>query len=268
MSERSDYQPGVPCWVDTLAVDPQAAMRFYGGLFGWGFTGPGAMPGDPPGQYFVARLRDRDLAGIGSQSDLNLPSAWTTYISVADVEEALQRATAAGGEVLVGATNAPPAGRLAVLTDPAGAAFGVWEPELRQGAQLVNEPSAWAMSALQTTDPAGAKVFYRELFGWNDDVFDAGGAEVTLWRMPGYVGGEPRQPVPRDVVAVMIALADEEAQSYWSVNFWIDDADAAASKATQLGGNVLVAPHDAPGFRHTVLADTHGAAFMVSELKH
>jgi predicted enzyme related to lactoylglutathione lyase len=243
-------------------------MRFYSGLFGWDFAGPGAMPGDPPGRYFVARLRDRDLAGIGSQPDVSLPPAWITYISVADVEDALQRATAAGGEVLVGSTNAPPAGRLAVLTDPAGAVFGVWEPELRQGAQLVNEPSAWAMSALQTTDLAGAKAFYRELFGWNDDVFDAGGAEVTLWRMPGYVGGEPQQPVPRDVVAVMTALADERAHSYWSVNFWIDDADAAASKAAQLGGSVLVAPHDAPGFRHTVLADIHGAAFMVSELRH
>jgi predicted enzyme related to lactoylglutathione lyase len=169
---------------------------------------------------------------------------------------------------LVGPTSAAPAGTLAVLADPAGALFGLWEPELRQGAQLVNEPSAWAMSALQTTDPAGAKAFYGELFGWNDEPFDAGGVEVTLWRMPGYVGGEPQQPVPRDVVAVLLPLEGEESQSFWGVDLWIDDVDAAAAKALRLGGSVLVAPHDTPGFKNAVLADAHGAAFSLNELKH
>ncbi|MBV8990745.1 MAG: VOC family protein [Solirubrobacterales bacterium] len=265
MSERSEYPPGVPCWIETLVADPEATMGFYSELFGWDFAGPGAMPGDPPGSYSVARLRDRDVAGIGSRPQASMPPAWTTYISVANVEEAVQRASAAGADVLAGPTNAAPAGRLAVLADPAGAVFGLWEAELRQGAQLVNEPSAWAMSGLQTTDPAGAKAFYGELFGWSHEAFDAGGAELTLCRMPGYVGGEPHQPVPRDVVAALLPIAGEQTQSFWGVDFWIDDADAAAAKAAQLGGSVLVAPHDTPGFRNTILADPNGAAFSVNE---
>ena len=67
MSERDDYEPGVPCWIDTLQPDPEAAMAFYAELFGWEPAGPGEMPGDPPGRYFVARLRGRDIGGIGSQ---------------------------------------------------------------------------------------------------------------------------------------------------------------------------------------------------------
>lgn len=265
MSERSDYPTGVPCWVDTLAPDPQAAMRFYEQLFGWEFAGPGQTPGDPPGQYFVARLNGRDVAGVGSLADESTGSAWSTYISVGDVDDAVRRATDAGAALLAGPIQASPAGRLAVLADPTGAAFGVWEPERRQGAQLVNEPSAWAMSALQTSDPDGAKRFYGELFGWQAEPLDMGGLEGTLWRLPGYVGGEPQQPVPRDVVAVMVPL-DGEGQPQWTVDFWIDDADAAAAKAPELGGAVLAPAHDTAGFRQAVLADPHGAVFSVSTL--
>lgn len=271
MSERSHYQSGVPCWVDILGPDPEAAMRFYGQLFSWDFAGPGTMPGDPPGEYFVARLQDRDVAGIGSQPQAGPPPAWNTHISVANLDEAVPRAAAAGAEILVNPTSAAPAGRLAVLADPTGAVFGVWEAELRPGAQLVNQSSAWAMSALQSIDPAASKAFYGEVFGWSDEAFDAGGGELTLWRLPGYLGGEPQQPVPRDVVAVMLPIAGEgangQSQSLWSVDFWIDDADAAAAKAQQVGGAVVVAPRDIPGFRNAILADPHGAVFSVSALR-
>jgi hypothetical protein len=95
-------------------------------------------------------------------------------------------------------------------------------------------------------------------------------AELILCRLPGYVGGNPKQPVPRDVVAVMLPLdraaAPAEAPSHWSVDFWVYDTDAAASKASALGGSVAVPPYDTPGFRTAVLADPHGAVFSVSTL--
>ena len=69
MSERDGFPAGVPSWVDTLQPDADAAAAFYGGLFGWEFEGPGEMPGHPPGRYLVARLRGRDVAGIGAAGD-------------------------------------------------------------------------------------------------------------------------------------------------------------------------------------------------------
>jgi uncharacterized protein len=268
MSERTHYQPGVPCWVDTLAPDVDAAMRFYGELLGWEFAGPGVMPSDPPGRYFVARVRGRDVAGVGSQPQQGPAPAWNTYVAVAGVDEAVRRARDAGAEILAGPIDASPAGKLAVVGDPAGAVFGVWEPADRQGAELVNEPSAWSMSLLHTSDPVRAKAFYAEVYGWEQESFDMGGAEGTLLRLPGYVGGEPNQPVPRDVVAVMLPLdgGGKSTRSHWSVDFWIDDADAAAAKASALGGKVVTPPHDIPGFRTAVLADPHGAVFSVSKL--
>jgi predicted enzyme related to lactoylglutathione lyase len=112
MSEREHYPPGVPCWVDTLQADPQAALDFYGPLFGWEFAGPGPMPGQAPGKYFVAQLRGRDVAGIGSApaADRPPPVAWNTYVRVDSVEHAAERAGAAGGRLLDEPADALPAG--------------------------------------------------------------------------------------------------------------------------------------------------------------
>ena len=268
MSERSDYPAGVPCWVETLQDDPEAATRFYGELFGWEFEGPGEMPGDPRGRYYVATLRGKEVAGIGSlpSHDRSTPVAWNTDVAVKSIEDAASRVARAGGEILLGPIDAAPAGRLVAVRDPLGATLCLWEAQARRGAQLVNEPAAWAMSTLQASDPDRAVQFYSELFGWQPEPLAIEGAEVTLLRLPGYVGGEPQQPVPHNVVAVMVPLDNGGGTSHWSVDFWIADAARAAAKAPELGGRVLVAPHDIPpGLRQAVLTDPSGAAFSVSE---
>lgn len=148
-----------------------------------------------------------------------------------------------------------------MITDPAGAALHLWEAGNRPGAARVNEPSAWAMSLLTTPDPDGARSFYGALFGWEAEPF---GDDVWLFRLPGYVGGEPSQPVPRDVVAAMTA---GNAPPAWSVDFWITDADGAAAATPGLGGRVVVAPFQEAMFRRAVLAAPDGAAFSVSQLR-
>ena len=140
------------------------------------------------------------------------------------------------------------------------------QTQQRQGAQLVNDPRAWAMSALSTGDPDFCRTFYGEVFGWETDTFDNGTAEVTLWRLPGYVGGEPQQPAPRDVVAVMASL-NNGSPPHWSVDFCVDDADATATRAVELGGFVLAGPFDIPRFRCAVFKDPQGAVLSISKLR-
>ena len=251
MSERGSYQPGVPCWVDILVGDPPRAMDFYGRLFGWEFDGPG------PGGYYEARLRGRPVAGVGAAPEGVAP-AWNTYVSVASVDDAAQAAIHAGGRVVAEPFDALPAGRVAVLEDPTGATICLWEPAARRGCQLVNEPSAYAMSALHTREADAAARFYQDVFGWETEPFAPG---VTLFRLPGYVGGEPAQPVPRDVVAGMMANG---APGRWSVDFWVHDADALAGQVEELGGRALVPPSDAGPLRQAVLGDPFGAPFSVT----
>jgi predicted enzyme related to lactoylglutathione lyase len=258
MSERDGYEHGVPCWVDIWHPDAEAAVSFYTQLFGWE-----AEETTPPGatrRHFMCRLRGRDVAAIGSPPVADAPPAWGTYVWVDSADRAAARVAEAGGSVVLEPFPSLDGGRMAVVADPAGSVFGVWQPGAHRGAQLVNEPGAWSMSALSTPDPDRAKAFYGAALGWETDAF----GDVTLFRVPGYVGGEPQQPVPRDVIAVMMPGGDRPPS--WSVDFWVRDADGAAEAAATLGGQVIVPPFDEPVGRTAVLADPRGAAFSVSQV--
>ena len=251
MSERETYPAGVPCWVDTLQADPAAARAFYERVLGWRFTGDD--------DYAVARLGGADVAGVGARPRDMPATTWLTHVRVDDADAAARRARALGASVVVEPLDASPAGCLAAIADPAGAVLCLWQAETREGAERVNEPGAWSMSALQTPDPEAAVRFYGDLFGWETEAF----GPATMFRLPGFVGGEPEQPVPRDVVAVMM----EGEAAAWGVDFWIADLEAAVAAAEAAGGRVVVPPHDQPpAFRSAVLADPEGATFSLSQL--
>lgn len=260
MSRRDGYQPGVPCWVAAGTPEPQQTARYYVELFGWE-TEDLSPPGSP-GSHYLCKLRGRDVAAVVSQRGA---PTWGTYIWVDSADEVVATVADAGGGVVAEPFDSPGGGRTAILSDPSGAVFSAWQPGERKGAQLVNEPGAWSMSLLHAPERERAKDFYGAVFGWETDTFEMGESAIALWRLPGYVGGEPEQPVARDVIGVMLPTAGGVAP-HWSVDFWVGDADATAAKAAALGGKVIAPPYDAPGFRQAVLADPHGAAFTVSKL--
>jgi predicted enzyme related to lactoylglutathione lyase len=260
MSEREGYDPGVPCWVEAIEPDPAAAAAFYSGLLGWEL--------ERRGDYVVARLRGRDVAGIAPLPlGVDPPPApgWHTHVRVVSADRAAEQVLAAGGSVVAAAFDVAPAGRMAVLADPAGGAFCAWEPGLRHGAGLVNEPGAWSMSRLDTPDPDRAAAFYADVFGWTTESFDLGDATITMFRLPGYVGGEPGQPVSREVVATM-APAPAGAPAAWAADFWVGDMDRAVAAAGPLGGALVQAPVDIGIGRSAVLADPAGATFSLTQI--
>ncbi|HKB49805.1 MAG TPA: VOC family protein [Solirubrobacterales bacterium] len=277
MPERNGYPPGVPCWVDTSQPDPEAAVAFYGGLFGWDLED--TMPPEAPGHYFIARLRGGDVAAVGSVPE-GRPSiaVWNTYIWVESADEAAAKVADAGGRVMTEPFDVMDAGRMAVLVDPEGAAFCVWQAKEHKGAQVVNEPGSLNFNGLNTRDPEGAKSFYGSVFGWGT-LGLGGGAE--MWRLPGYADIlEQSDPGLRermaesgapegfeDVVATLNPIAEDQPDvpAHWSVTFAVDDADATATKAAELGGQVVVPPFDAPWVRMTVIADPQGATFTASK---
>jgi uncharacterized protein len=268
MSERDGYDSGVPCWIDTWQNDADAAVSFYTELFGW--KAEDTMPPGSPGKHFMCRLRGRDVAAIASRPAEAPPAepAWGTYVWVKSAEHTAAGIMNAGGSVVLEPFPSLAGGRIAAVADLAGAVFGVWQPGEHRGAQLVNEPGAWSMSALSTSDPGGAREFYGRVFGWSTETLDLGGAEVTLWRLRDYIGGEPGQPVPRDVVATMAPVSGDEGPARWSVDFWVDDVDGAAERVAQLGGEVVAPPYDIPvaALRQAVLADPQGATFSVTKV--
>jgi predicted enzyme related to lactoylglutathione lyase len=262
----------VPCWIDTNQPDPDAAAEFYGGLFGWELEN--VMPAGSPGSYHIARLGGRDVAAVGSQPEAASPAAtWNTYVWVADADETAAKVQAAGGSVLMAPQDVGDAGRMAVFADPGGAAFCVWQAKQHRGAGVVNEPGSLNFNELQTRDVDGARSFYGAVFGW--ELLDVGGG--SMWALPGYGDFlERRTPGLRENMANMGAperfedvvasiRPTDEADARWGVTFAVDDADAIAARAAELGGRVVVAPFDAPWVRMTVIADPQGATFTASK---
>ena len=274
MPERDRYIPGVPCWIDATEPDPDAAVAFYRGLFGWEFED--VMPAGSPARYFIARIRGGDVAGIGSEPEEPSTAAWNTYVWVDDADETAARAVAAGGRQLMEPFDVMDEGRMAVLMDPEGAEFRLWQPRRHRGAKIVNEAGSLNFNGLNTRDPAAAKSFYGSVFGWQTLMVD--GAE--LWTLPGYGDHLEREnpgireriaamgatPGFEDVVASILPIPQDQPHTapHWNVTFAVDDADATAGKATELGGKVVIPPFDAPWVRMTVLADPQGATFIAS----
>lgn len=267
--EPRAYPAGVPCWIDTVHADPHRTSALYSALFGWSFAEDEIVrAGDVEAPYLVARKDGLDVGAVRvGVRDGGHVAEWTTYVSVASLDDGLERATAAGASPLSEPVEVPPAGRSIVLRDPVGSTIGLWEPAARAGAQLVNESCAWVLSVLHPSDVDAAKEFYASMFGWTYDVVPRPAGDVVLCRLPGYFGGRPDQPAPRDTVAVMVVEHEphlDQETSKWLPEFWVDDLDAARSTVPRVGGSVVADPYERPGFLPSVLvADAEGARFSL-----
>ncbi len=276
MSERDGYIHGVPCWIDTSQPDPDAALPFYGGLFGWEFED--VMPDGSEGSYFIGRIRGGDVAAVGSVPEDAPPVAmWNTYVWVDNVDETVAAARAAGGGVVSEPFDVMNSGRMAVLSDPEGAVFCVWEAKEHKGAKVVNEHGALNFNSLATRNPEGAEAFYGAVFGWRILTLPSG----VMWTLPGYSDhleaaspGLRQQMVEMgapdgfiDVVAALdpIAANDSASPAHWSVTFGVDDVDVTATTAKELGGDVIAGPFDAPWTRMAVIKDPQGATFIAGQ---
>ena len=275
MPERSEYIPGVPCWVDSNQPDPAAALPFYSGLFGWEFEN--VMPPESGGEYHMARIRGGDVAAIGAVPEGMPPTAiWSTYVAVTSADDAAEKVIAAGGKVFQGPFDVGDAGRMAVVADPEGAVFCVWEAKDNIGAKVVNENGALNFNGLATRDAAAAEAFYDAVFGWKLLDIPAG----KFWMLPGY-GDHLEESAPGlheqmaqmgapdgfiDVVAAVNPIAGSGGPpAHWTVTFGADDIAATAQKVTDLGGTVLVAPHDEPWTKTATFQDPQGAVFLAAQ---
>jgi len=284
LPERDGYIPGVPCWVDASEPDPEAAVDFYRALFGWEVED--VMPPSSEGRYFIARVRrslfdgrGRDVAAVRSIPEAAPSTAmWNTYVWVDSADEAASKVHEAGGGVVMEPFDVMDAGRMALFTDPEGAAFWVLEARQHRGARLVNDPGSLNFNTLNTRDLEAAGSFYGSVFGWQTFTLDGGLAMFTLrgygdWlerESPGLreeMAAAGAQAGFEDVVASINPIGDDQPDTpaHWSVTFAVADADATAAKADGLGGSVIVPPFDAPWVRMTVIADPQGATFIASK---
>ncbi|MGE0878124.1 MAG: VOC family protein [Acidimicrobiia bacterium] len=247
------HAPGSPSWVDLGTSDLKSAARFYGAMFGWETTVPVAVGTNG---YRMFTHHGRVVAGLGTQMNPG-PPWWTTYVTVANLDETIAATVTSGGAVTAPPFDIVEAGRMAVLRDVCGAAIAVWEPHGHEGAELMYEPDAPCWFELACRDADAARCFYRKAFGWESVVHVGGKNSYTEFSANG------------QTVAGLIEMDRNwpaSVPAHWMVYFGVEDCDAAAQRCLDLGGSVAVAPTDIPAGRFAVLNDPAGAAFSIIRL--
>ena len=185
-----EYAPGTPCWVELSSADADASAAFYAEVMGWSAIEPG--PSEETGGYRIFRQDGKAVGGLMGHVQERQPTAWATYISVADAEETVERVKAAGGSVMVEPMDVMELGRMAFFADPAGAVFGAWQPRAFSGADLVNQPNSLCWNEVLTRDPGAARTFYPSVFGWaaGRPAFEGAPESYVVWELEGKaVGG-------------------------------------------------------------------------------
>ncbi len=260
MSEVSSYKPGTFCWVDLGTNDADAAKKFYSELFGWEVV---ETPTDGEMNYTMLKKNGKDAAALYQMSpDMmaqGIPPFWMNYVSVENANTSADKAKELGGTVVMEAMDVMDVGRMAMVQDPSGATVALWEPKAHHGASIVNEPGSICWNELASRNSEAAGTFYKGLFDWGAKVQNMGPAgDYTT-----FMNGE-------DMAGGMMQMNDQwpaEVPSHWMPYFAVEDCDASASKAKELGAQVVVEPQDIPGVgRFSVLIDPQGAAFSIIKL--
>lgn len=260
MTEIDRFAPNTPIWIDVASPDLEATVAFYTGLFGWDASWAPLAEEPADGEtagagYSQFTLRGRNVAGAGPAWP-GLPTSWTTYIGVKDLDETLRLVEAAGGQLLIEPVDVVEAGRLAVVADAHGISIALWQPltdGTDDGLGLAGEPGSLCWTELATPDVSQAKDFYQQVFGWDTELPATTGIPYTQWSRNGQPFGG------------MLQLTQEvpEIQPGWTVYFAVDDCDRTVAEVERLGGQVQIPPTDIDPGRFAVVTDPVGARFCL-----
>jgi uncharacterized protein len=249
--QMTEYAPGVPMWVDVSSPDLGKTNAFYSGLFGWDAQ---QVPDPEAGGYTMYFLDGKMVAAAGPTFGPDQHPAWATYVKSEDADATAQAVKDAGGQVLMGPMDVMGQGRMAVLVDPTGAHVSIWQPQIHQGAQLVNEPGSFGWNELYTRDVPAAREFYQKVFGWGVEETEMGDGTYTLFRVDG-------RPIAGGMD--MSGFLPDSVPPHWLVYFTVKDTAESVNKVKELGGTVVDGPNETPMGPMAVIQDPVGAAFAI-----
>jgi len=255
MSEVAAYEPGSFCWIEIATSDTAAARHFYSLLFAWDAHDTDA---GPEGPYTILKRGGKEVCGLlhlgGLGQSRGATPHWLLYISVESADAAAEKARALGGTVVTGPLDVRELGRTALVRDPAGALFALWQAKGRLGAEVMHEPGALCWSELAARNTKAACRFYGKLFGWEAKESGIPGMEYTEFCH----GQKPiagMYPAPG---------SEEDVPSHWMSYIMVEDCDTTANKAISLGGRLTAPPTDIPSVgRFAVIQDPQGARFAI-----
>ena len=255
----TSVRQGAPGWVELSTSDEAGAIEFYTGLLGWADHSE-PMPAEAGGgAYHMAQIDGDNIGGISQQQPdeaaQGIPPHWTVYMAVDDLDATLTKVEPSGGRVLMPAMDVMDFGRMSFITDPTGAPLGLWQANQHPGFGRYGEPGAVTWTELMTTDAPAAQAFFERVLGVEAQQIDMGGQPYTILR-----AGE----APNEASGLM-AKTEEMGNmpNVWAVYFEVEDTDATAAKARELGATILEEPTDIPPGRFSIIQDPQGAVFGI-----
>lgn len=240
-------------WRDLVTDNPDAVKPFYAALFGWEYVESRAL--DAP--YTLIRSGGQFIGGISraQRPQPNQPvSQWLSFMSVADVDRAAERTRAAGGSVAAGPRDLPNVGRGAVVVDPEGAPLGLLRSRIGDPVDTA-EPALHRFMWTEhlSRDPQASAAFYASLVGFEVRRVDLSGRPYWL-----LVQGRERAGLLKNPIAV--------DRPIWLPYVRVADPAAAAARAAQLGGKVLLAPRsELRNGTMALVADPTGAVLALQK---
>lgn len=247
------YPVGAPCWVDLLVTDPAAAQRFYSELFGWTWR-----PGDEQtGGYPLALLDGAPVAGLSRRPEgAPVPSQWTTYLRVDDVNAAGRAIAQHGGRPLGRPATIGRLARSLIATGPGGAFFGLWEPGWLPGSGTLDEAGALTWNELATRE-------YDKVQALHEAVFGTEFADETEEGGPRWATASTSDGNPAFGLSEIGPEWPEDIPSHWIASFATEAIVETVGTALALGATLLNGPFEGPYGLGAVLRGPEGEVFSV-----
>ena len=252
MFEVTKYPHGTFSWSDCSSSDPDKSKQFYSAVLGWAIED---LPLGEGMSYTMLKHNNLNVAGLGPMmpGQDEMPSYWTSYVNVDDVDAVVSKATGLGANVIAEPMDVFDSGRMAIIQDPVGAMLGLWQANNHIGASLVNTPGAMCWNELMTQEPQKAQKFYQQLFGWRI-------AEDSNGYLMIENNGRPNGGI--------LKIDDSyQVPPHWQTYFSVADLAATTDKVTANGGQVHMGKTEAPGVGHfAIIGEPTGAVCTVIQL--
>lgn len=257
MIVNTTHAPGTFCWPELSTPDQAGAEKFYGDLFGWSLA---RTPMGPDAHYTIFMKGENAVAAAAQQDPerkkAGVPPHWLSYASTADVDASLKQAQELGGTVVAGPFDVMEHGRMAVLSDPTGAVFALWQAKQHPGATAIDEDHTLVWTELVTDDTQKVGPFYEKLFGWKSESWP-GPMPYTVFKRGDAMAAGMMGKTPEMGPGV---------PNHWMPYFGVADTAATLMKAGSLGATIIVDAMEVPNVGIMgVLQDPQGAHFSIMQ---
>jgi len=258
MPHVEKHASGAFCWIELATTDQSAAKKFYSELFGWTID---EFPMGPNQFYTTFKIDGRDVAAAytlrAEEQARGIPAHWNLYVAVENADTAASRAAELGAKVVAAPFDVFDVGRMAVVQDPTGAVFSMWQAKRHAGFGIKGVPGTFCVADLSTSDQDAASRFYEQLFGWRVGKEDEDPAHnyYHLFNHNEFIGG-----------ILPPAFRNPAVPPHWQIYFLVSDCDATAVTAKNVGAQLYMPSMTIEDLgRMAIMADPQGAVFAIFE---